>query len=93
MSGLRAGLRFPAYIRGLSAPLRTLGLFLFHSISYGDQGLSRIFWVFSTEFLRFLGDLTPLPPGSSNPSGSLSPKVFSRFSFDFFDLLLNFINA
>jgi hypothetical protein len=33
------------------------------------------------------------PSGSSNPSGSLSPKVFSRFSFDFFDLLLNFINA
>jgi hypothetical protein len=37
------GLRFPAYIRGLSAPLRTLGPFfsLFHSISYGVQGLSR----------------------------------------------------
>jgi hypothetical protein len=26
-------------------------------------------------------------------SGSPSPKVFSRFSFDLFDLLLNFINA
>jgi hypothetical protein len=37
------GLRFPAYIRGLSASLRTLGPFfsLFHSISYGVQGLSR----------------------------------------------------
>jgi hypothetical protein len=42
-------------------PLRTLGLlFLFHSISCGGQGLSGQFWVFSTESLRFLGDLTPL---------------------------------
>jgi hypothetical protein len=55
------GLRFSAYIRGLIAPLRTLGLFfLFHSISCGSQGLSRRFWVFSSEPLRFLGDLTPL---------------------------------
>jgi hypothetical protein len=43
------GLRFAANIRGLSAPLRTLG-----------QGLSSRFWVFSTESLRFLRDLTPL---------------------------------
>jgi hypothetical protein len=35
------GLRFPAYIRGLSAPLGTIYLFfLFHS-SCGGQGLSR----------------------------------------------------
>jgi hypothetical protein len=55
------GLEFPAYIGELSAPLRTLGLFLFHSISCSGQGLSTQFWVFSTESLRFLGDLTPLP--------------------------------
>jgi hypothetical protein len=53
-------LSFPAYIRGLSAPLRTLSLFLFHTITCGGQGLSRWFWVFSTESLWFLGDLTPL---------------------------------
>jgi hypothetical protein len=54
-------LGFLAYIRGLSAPLRTVGLFLFYSISCGSQGLSVRFWVFSTESLWFVGDLTPLP--------------------------------
>jgi hypothetical protein len=36
---------------------------------------------------------SPSPQDLSTLSGSLSPKVFSRFSFDFFDLLLIFINV
>jgi hypothetical protein len=49
------GLGLPTYIRGMSAPPRTIGLFfLFHSISYGGQGPSRRFLVFSTESLQFL---------------------------------------
>jgi hypothetical protein len=35
----------------------------------------------------------PSPQDLQTLRGSLSPKVFSRFSFDFFDLLLNFVNA
>jgi hypothetical protein len=55
------GIGFPSYIRGLSAPLETRSFFLFHFISCGGQGLSRHFWIYSTESLQFLGDLTPLP--------------------------------
>jgi hypothetical protein len=36
---------------------------------------------------------SPSPQDLQILSGSLSPKVFLRFSFNFFDLLLNFINA
>jgi hypothetical protein len=53
--------RVSSLYKGSESPLRTLVFFLFHSISCGGQGLSRRFWVFSTESLQFLGDLTPLP--------------------------------
>jgi hypothetical protein len=57
------GSRVPSLYKGAERPpppLNPRPPFLFHSISYGGQWLSRRFWVFSIESLRFLGDLTPL---------------------------------
>jgi hypothetical protein len=53
--------RVSSLYKGAECPLRIPCLFfLFHSISCSGQGLSRRFWVFSTESLLFLGDLTLL---------------------------------
>jgi hypothetical protein len=74
----------PIYIRGLSTPSNPNLAKPPSSLSCGGQGSPKATWE---------GFDSPSPQDLQTLSGSLSPKVFSMFSFDFFNLLLNFINA
>jgi hypothetical protein len=89
------GLRFqPIYIRGLSTPSNPNLVKPLSSLSYGSQGSPKVIWDLLHRIpLISRGFDSPSPPDLQTLSSSISPKVFSRFSFDFFDLLLNFINA
>jgi hypothetical protein len=56
-----SGYRVSSLYKGAERPpLNPNSFFLLHTITCGDQGFSRRFWVFSTKSLRFLEDLTPL---------------------------------
>jgi hypothetical protein len=89
------GLRFqPIYIRGLSTPSNPNLAKPLSSLSCSGQGSPKVIW----DLLHRIPSVSrgfdsPSPQDLHTLSGSLSPKVFSRFSFNFFDLLLNFINV
>jgi hypothetical protein len=89
------GLRFqPIYIRGLSTPLNLNLAKPLSSLSCGGQGSPKAIW----DLLHRIPSVSrgfdsPSPQDLQTLSSSLSPNVFPRISFDFFDLLLNFINA
>jgi hypothetical protein len=91
-----SGSQVSAYILGVWVPLRTLTLQNLSplSLSCGGQGSPKAIW----ELLHripsmFSGFDSPSPQDLQTLSGSISPKVFSRFFFNFFDLLLIFINV
>jgi hypothetical protein len=89
------GLGFqPIYIRGLSTSSNPNLTKPLSSLSCGGQGSLKVIW----DLLHRIPSVSrgfdsPSPQDLQILSGSLSPKVFSRFSFDFYDLLLNFVNA
>jgi hypothetical protein len=86
---------FILYIRGLGTPSNpNLAKPLSLSLSCGSQGSPKAIW----ELLHQIPSVSrefdsPSPQDLQTLSGSISPKVFSRFSFDFFDLLLIFVNV
>jgi hypothetical protein len=64
------------------------------SLSCGGQGSPKVIW----DLLHRIRSVSrgfdsPSPQDLQTLSGSLSPKVFSMFSFDFFNLLLIFVNV
>jgi hypothetical protein len=84
----------PIYIRGLSTPLNPNLAKPLSSLSCGGQGSPKAIW----DLLHRIPSVSrgfdsPSPQDLQTLSGSLSPKVFSRFSFDFFNLLLIFVNV
>jgi hypothetical protein len=82
------------YIRGLSTPSNPNFAKPLPSLSCGGQGSPKTIWDLLHRIPSFSrGFDSPSPQDLQTLSGSLSPKVFSRFSFYFFDLLLIFVNA
>jgi hypothetical protein len=84
----------PIYIRGLSAPSNPNIAKPLSSLSCGGQCSPKVFW----DLLHRIPSVSrgfdsPSPRDLQTLSGSLSPKVFLRLSFDFFDLLLIFVNV
>jgi hypothetical protein len=85
---------FSLYIRGLSTPSNHNLAKPLSSLSYGGKGSPKVIW----ELLHRIPSVSrgfdsPSPQDLQTLSGFLSPKVFSRFSFNFFDLLLIFVNV
>jgi hypothetical protein len=85
---------FSLYIRGLGTPSNPNLTKPLSSLSCGGQGSPKV-------TLELLHRIPSMPRGFDSPSpqdlqtlsGSISPKVFSRFSFNFFNLLLIFVNV
>jgi hypothetical protein len=86
---------FSLYIyKGLSTPSNPNLAKPLSSLSCSGQGSPKAIW----DLLHQIPSISrgfdfPSPQDVQTLSGSLSPKVFSMFSFDLFDLLLNFING
>jgi hypothetical protein len=82
------------YMRGLGTPLNPNLAKLLSSLSCCSQGSPKAIW----DLLHRIPSVSrgfdsSSPQDLQTLSSSLSPKVFSRFSFDFFDLLLIFVNV
>jgi hypothetical protein len=85
---------FSLYIRGLGTPSNPSMAKPLSSLSCGSQASPKESW----ELLHRIPSVSrgfdsPSPQDLQTLSDSISPKVFSRFSFDFCDLLLIFVNV
>jgi hypothetical protein len=89
------GLGFqPIYIWGLSTPSNPNLAKPLSSLSCGGQSSPKVIWdLLHRISLVSRGFDSPSPQDLQTLDGSLSPKVFSRFFFSFFDLLLIFVNV
>jgi hypothetical protein len=89
-----SGSRVLAYIyKGVEYPSNPNLAKPLSSLSCGGQGSPKVIW----DTLHRIPSISrgfnsPSPQDLQTLSGSLSPKVLSRFSFNFFDLLLIFLS-